>query len=269
MQTAASVTTYPVKAGLKWWRTYHASSRHRSRRRARRGSPRLGRRPRHPRRVRVHASSRRSAGHSCRRWPCSRLSRRSSAASRSQRSSRSSAHESTATSGWLRSIASASCRSSSSRARSFRSSGFPTALEPVAWPHRSGAGRALPGSVLRAGRTAADRRPRHLPPQRHCGRRRPGGASVRRNAQPMTASTSASASSRACRRALGAGGVLVERESRQLRGAWLVVVRLLRAALLPGRARRRRRAWSATSMSGVKPSRTRISWLPPCWPRPR
>lgn len=23
MQTAASVTTYPVKAGLKWWRTYH------------------------------------------------------------------------------------------------------------------------------------------------------------------------------------------------------------------------------------------------------
>ena len=24
MQTAASVTTYPVKAGLKWWRTYHA-----------------------------------------------------------------------------------------------------------------------------------------------------------------------------------------------------------------------------------------------------
>src|SRR5262249_54775796 len=24
MQTAASVTTYQVKAGLKWWRTYHA-----------------------------------------------------------------------------------------------------------------------------------------------------------------------------------------------------------------------------------------------------
>jgi lipooligosaccharide transport system permease protein len=24
MQTAASATTYPVKAGLKWWRTYHA-----------------------------------------------------------------------------------------------------------------------------------------------------------------------------------------------------------------------------------------------------
>jgi lipooligosaccharide transport system permease protein len=24
MQTAASVTTFPVRAGLKWWRTYHA-----------------------------------------------------------------------------------------------------------------------------------------------------------------------------------------------------------------------------------------------------